>query len=144
MAEGTESSTSNLVLEPDRSGQWRTASEAEVIAFARALDNPMRREVLRLLDRGPMWKSRLGRLASKALGKRYVGSLIYYHLRPLERVGLVGVGADPEEVRARVVYRKADYQVQLRPRPQPEQLEPYTRKRAIGELRRALREEGKV
>ena len=114
-----------------------------MVAFARALQDPVRRAVLKLLDLWPMRQFELSRIISEATGRRCRDSLIYYHLRELERVGLIGFGTTRDENRAKVVYRKADYRLQFKPRPEPEQVERYTYKRVVGKLRRELRKEEK-
>ena len=122
---------------------WRTASEAEVVAFANAFQDPVRRAVLKLLDLWPMRQFELTKIISEATGRRCRDSLIHYHLRELERAGLIGFGTTRNEHRAKVVYRKVGYRLQFMPRAEPEQLERYTYKQVVGELRRELRKEEK-
>ena len=87
------------VLEPVFWNEWRTTSEAEAAAFARALSDPVRRAVLRLLDLWPMRQFELTQILSEATGRRRRDSLLYYHLRALERAGLIGFGAGVNENR---------------------------------------------
>ena len=123
---------------------WRTVSDAEVAAFARALADPVRRAVLKLISLWPMRQFELTQIISEASGQRRRDSLLHYHLRELERAGLIGFGTTRNENRAKVVYSKADFRIQFKPRPEPEQLERYTYKRAVVELKKALRKEGKL
>lgn len=130
-------------IEPVSKDGWRTAGEAEVVAFTRALSDPVRRAVLKLLYLWPMRQFELAEILSEATGRRCHDSLLYYHLRALERAGLIGFGTSINENRAKVVYLKVDYRVQFKPRPEPEQVERYARKRIVRELKKALGEEGK-
>ncbi len=123
--------------------EWRTASEAEVVAFVRALHDPVRRAILKLLELWPMRQYELTQILSEVTGRYYRDSLVHYHLRELERAGLIGFGTTRNENRAKIIYRKVDYRVQFKPRPEPEHLERYARKRIIGELKKALRKERK-
>ena len=117
---------------------WQTVSDAEVAAFAHALADPVRRAVLKLISLWPMRQFELTQIISDASGRRCRDSLISYHLRELERAGLIGFGTTRNEHHAKVVYSKADYRIQLKARSAPEQLKPYARKRVLMELRRAL------
>jgi len=137
-----KSKAPKLVLKP--SDEWQTVEDDQAAALVKALDDPVRRAVLRLLDHGPMRQSELAQVVSRALGKKYGNSLLRYHLHPLERGGLVGFDADPGNPRAKVVYRKADFRLQLRPRDRPHlrsRKASRSRKEFVRELQEALRGE---
>ena len=77
--------------------------------------DPVRRVVLELLDYGAMRKFELARYIHRILGRKYSRSLIQYHLKHLERAGLIGSTPDPESGgKASLVYRAADVRIQLR------------------------------
>ena len=134
-----KSEASKLVLEAD---EWKTADGNAAEALVRALDDPVRRAVLKLLEQGPMRQSELAYVVSKAMGKVYGDSLLRYHLDPLERAGLVGFDSDPEEPRTKLIYRRADYRLQLKPCSKPEmharRVPPRSQEEFIYELQRAL------
>lgn len=82
--------------------------------------DPVRRVALELLDYGAMRKFELARYIHQILGRKYSRSLIQYHLKHLERAGLIGTKPDPEsEGKASLVYRSVDVRVQLKSRPIP-------------------------
>lgn len=142
MSKAGKSEVPKLVLEP--SDEWRTVEREKAAALARALADPVRRAVLQLLDHGPIRQFELAQAVSQALGKRYGDSLLRYHLRPLERAGLIGFEADPKNPRAKLVYRKADFRIQVLPREKPvlRIREPRTTEEFVAELREALKKEG--
>jgi len=139
LAKGTEALSTSFIIEQDGGGQWRIAGDAEVAAFARALSDPVRRAVLKLLNLYPMRQFELAKILSEATGRRYSDPLMYYHLKELERAGLIGFGTTRNEHRAKVVYYKANYRLQFRPRQEPEQVERYAPKRVVREFKKALR-----
>ena len=137
-----KSEASRLVLA--EGDGWQSVDEAKVAAVIRALDDPVRRAVLKLLDQGPIRQFELANAVSDALGKKYGNSLMRYHLKPLEQVGLIGFDADPNESRAKIVYRKSDYSIQLKPRPKPvmRARKPKTPEEFADALKVALKREG--
>ena len=113
-----------LILEE---GEWRTPPEPQSVDVIHALDNKIRRDILRRLER-PMRKFELAEYVHSTLGKKYSRSLVHHHLELLERAGLIKYGTTPESPGTKLVYRTADVRVQLRPRV-----------RAPGELAEKLR-----
>lgn len=103
-----------------RGEEWITVSEPQAIDVMSAQVDPVRRVAMELLDYGAMRKFELARYIHQILGRKYSRSLIQYHLKLLERAGLIGTTPDPEsEGKASLVYRSADVRVQLKPRPIP-------------------------
>jgi predicted transcriptional regulator len=104
----------------ERAEEWKTAPEPQAVDIMHAQVDPVRRVALELLDYGAMRKFELAHYIHQILGKKYSRSLIQYHLKHLERAGLIGTTPDPEsEGKASLVYRSADVRVQLRPKPAP-------------------------
>lgn len=103
-----------------RAEEWKTATESQAVDVMHAQVDPVRRVALELLDYGAMRKFELARYIHRILGRKYSRSLIQYHLKHLERAGLIGTIPDPEsEGKASLVYRSADVRVQLKPKPVP-------------------------
>ena len=97
--------------------EWKTAPDSQALDIMRAKTDPVRSLLLELLEFGSMRKFELARYVHRILGKKYSRSLIQYHLRLLERAGLVGSFPEPEaEGKASLVYKSADVRIQLRPR----------------------------
>jgi len=104
----------------ERAEEWKTAPESKAVDIMHAQVDPVRRVALELLDYGAMRKFELARYIHQILGRKYSRSLIQYHLKHLERAGLIGTAPDPESGgKAGLVYRAADVRVQLRPKPAP-------------------------
>jgi len=103
-----------------RAEEWVTVPEPQAVDIMHAQVDPVRRVALELLDYGAMRKFELARYIHRILGKKYSRSLIQYHLKHLERAGLIGTTPDPESGgKASLVHRSADVRVQLKPRPIP-------------------------
>lgn len=129
------------IYEPVAS-EWATLEEAQQISVARALANPVRRVILRLLSLGPMRKAELARQIHEGLGKKYSRSLVQHHLKLLEQAGLIGYVADPQvSDKAKLVYRSARVRVQLKPEPAPEGAPRIPEELIYAELKRGFREE---
>lgn len=104
----------------ERAEEWKTVSELKAVDIMHAQVDSVRRVALELLDYGAMRKFELARYIHQILGRKYSRSLIQYHLRHLERAGLIGTTPDPDsQGKASLVYRSADVRVQLRPKPVP-------------------------
>jgi len=100
---------------------WRTLEAHEQANVTRALANPTRCAILRLLDFGPVRKAELAKQIHTGLGKRYSRSLVQHHLKQLERAGLIGYVSDPDlSEKAKLVYSSARVRIQLKPEPLPE------------------------
>lgn len=100
--------------------EWNTAPEPQAVDIMQAQADPVRRVALELLEFGAMRKFELAQYTHRILGKKYSRSLIQYHLKLLERAGLIGTLPDPEtEGKASLVYKSADVRVQLKPRAVP-------------------------
>lgn len=99
--------------------EWRTLSEEQAAEVMRVQADPVRRLILELLEYGALRKFELARYIHTILGRKYSRSLIQYHLRLLERAGLVKTVPDPEEKKAKLVYRCSEVRIQLRPRELP-------------------------
>jgi DNA-binding transcriptional ArsR family regulator len=98
---------------------WETVAEPRAAEIVEAQTDPVRRLIIELLDYGSMRKFELARYVHRILGKKYSRSLIQYHLKVLERTGLIGTIPDPEEKKATLVYKSADVRIQLKPREVP-------------------------
>ncbi len=82
--------------------------------------DPVRRLALELLELGAMRKFELARYIHRILGKKYSRSLVQYHLKHLEKAGMIGETPDPDsEIKASLVYKTADVRVQLKQKPAP-------------------------
>lgn len=99
--------------------EWKTVPEEQAVEVMKAQADPVRRLALELLDYGAIRKFELARYIHTILGKKYSRSLIQYHLKLLERAGLVRTVSDPEETKAKLVYKCADVRIQLRSRDLP-------------------------
>jgi len=124
-------------------GEWKTVRDVQQVEVARALSNPVRRAILRLLGLGPMRKAELARQIHRGLGKKYSRSLVQHHLKQLERAGLVGYVVDPKiSNKTKFVYRSAEVRVQLKPEPAPEGVPSVPDELIHAALRRESRGEG--
>jgi predicted transcriptional regulator len=124
-----------------RAEEWKTVPDPQAVDVMHAQVDPVRRVALELLDYGAMRKFELARYIHQILGRKYSRSLIQYHLKHLERAGLIGTTPDLEsEGKASLVYRSADVRVQLKPRPTPPRA-PKIPEGLIGTLTKKFKEE---
>jgi len=111
---------------------WQAVPQPDEVV--RALLSKDRRMILYLLDQlGPIQQHKLQLLLRKINGKKYPDTVLLYHLKKLERAGLVGFKKDRElSTRIKIIYRAADFDIRLRskgdltvllkPRPAPEKI----------------------
>jgi len=121
---------------------WLVLHEQQQIDVVRALANPVRRAILRLLGLGPMRKAELARQIHTVSGRKYSRSLVQHHLKLLEQAKLIGYVADPKvSDKAKLVYRSASVRIQFKPEPVPEGAPRIPAEMIEAELRRELKEE---
>ena len=101
---------SELFIKP-RVGEWQNVGEAQAVQLANAYGNKLRRTMLKLLDKyGPMRKYKVTEFINQELGADYRDVTIQYHLRILEKAGLIGT-MPGEGKRAKIVYRAGNIQI---------------------------------
>jgi len=115
----------------ERTNDWRTGSPSKAIQVVQALSSPVRAVILKLLENGPIRQYELAKIMREITGKRYDDTVLRYHLRQLERVGIIDSQTDRHyAARVKKIYLAADIQVirrstasffdvRLRPRPAP-------------------------
>jgi predicted transcriptional regulator len=103
----------------ERSEAWKTVESAEEeAAIYRAMDHPVRRTILKLLDEGPVRQMDLTRFINENTGRRYDAAAFLHHLGILERAGLVGHASLTDgKTRVKIVYRVKDVKLQVYTRP---------------------------
>lgn len=99
--------------------EWQNVSEREIKDVAQALSDPLRLAILSILGEGPIKQIELVSAVSRVMGKNYGSAHLRYHLKLLEKAGLVSSLPDPANPRGKVLYRSADFRLQLRPREKP-------------------------
>jgi DNA-binding transcriptional ArsR family regulator len=99
--------------------EWQSVEGERMQAIAHALSDPVRCAILRVLEDGPIRQLELVSALSKVFSKSYGSAHVRYHLRLLQKAGLVGAMPDPANPRGKVIYKAADFRLQVRPREQP-------------------------
>jgi predicted transcriptional regulator len=135
--------TPKLVFEPAEEG-WQVLDEKQQIEVARAIASPIRHDIFKELDAGPIRQFELADRLSRSRGKKYPQTLIRHHLKHLQRAGLIGFDTGSGvQGRAKIVYKAADVRIHLHPRAKPiiriVERAPRTRKELEEGLRKILR-----
>jgi predicted transcriptional regulator len=106
----------------ERAGGWKTVeSFGEEIAIYRAMNNPLRRTILNLLDEGPIRQVDLAKLIGKATGRRCDVAALLHHLEILEKAGLVShADFSGRKTKIKIIYRTKDIRLQTYKRPKVE------------------------
>jgi DNA-binding transcriptional ArsR family regulator len=99
--------------------EWQNVEGERLQNIAHALSDPIRCAILQVLEGGPIRQLELVNALSKLLGKNYGSAHIRYHLKLLQKAGLVGALPDPANPRGKIIYKAADFRLQVRPREQP-------------------------
>lgn len=108
-----------LVFKPHEGG-WQVLSEEAGMKITKALANPIRRAIFKLLDEGPIRQFELAKKVGKSFGRKYPQTFLRHHLNELASAGLIAFERDVGEKRAKIVYRAADVRIHFRERPKPE------------------------
>lgn len=108
-----------LVFRPDEEG-WQVLSEDEGMKVAKALANPIRLAIFKLLDEGPIRQFELANRVGKTFGRKYPQTLLRHHLRELAEARLIDFEKDVGGKRTKILYRAADVRIHFRPRPKPD------------------------
>ena len=123
---------------------WQVLQDKQQIEVVRALANPVRRTILRLLGLGPMRKAELARQIHSVLGKKYSRSLVQHHLKQLEQAKLINYMADTAvSDKAKLVYKSASIRIQFKQEPVPEGAPRIPAEVIEAELMRELKKETK-
>lgn len=101
---------------------WQTVKSKESeAAIHRAMDHPVRRKILELLDEGPVRQIDLTRMIGKETQRRYDAAAIFHHLRILENADLVGhEDFSGGKTKIKIIFRKMDVRLQTYRRPDVE------------------------
>ena len=120
--------------------EWQSVEGERLQIIAHALSDPIRCAILRVLEGGPVRQLELVSALSKLLGKSYGSAHLRYHLKLLQKAGLVGTLPDPANPRGKIVYKAADFRLQIRPREQPslQRLVPRTAEEFLAGLKEIL------
>jgi predicted transcriptional regulator len=92
---------------------WTTLSPEAASKVYRAMESPLRRKILELLDGGPMRQKELISLLSQTTGKKLDLRTFLYHLRILEEAGLLGHEETVEEgIHSKIIFIVKDIRLQ--------------------------------
>jgi predicted transcriptional regulator len=131
--------TPKLVFDLAEEG-WQVLSESQQVEVAKAIASPVRYNIYKELDAGPIRQFELADRLSKSLGKKYPQTLIRHHLKHLKQAGLIGFDTGSGvQGRAKIVYKAADVRIHLRPRAKPSIRVPDRVPRTKEELEEGLR-----
>jgi DNA-binding transcriptional ArsR family regulator len=102
--------------------RWETVqSPEEEVAIYRAMDHPLRRTILDLLDEGPVRQIDLAKLIGKTTGRRCDAAALLHHLEILEKAGLVShVDLSGRKTKIKIIFRTRDIRLQAYERPKVE------------------------
>lgn len=99
---------------------WIVVPPEAASKIYRAMESPLRRELLELLDSGPLRQKELISLLRKTTGKRLDLRTFLHHLRILEDAGLIGHRESMEGgSRSKIIFITRDVRVQVHKREAP-------------------------
>ncbi len=103
----------------EKTGGWTTVDSTDKAnAVYRAMDNPVRRKILELLDDGPIRQIDLMNVLNRTIGRRYDAAAVIHHIKILERAGLVDHRDLPEKrTKVKMILRTKDVRLQVYKRP---------------------------
>ncbi len=103
----------------EKTGGWANVdSQERVAAIYRAMDNPVRRKILDLLDDGPIRQIDLMNVLNKEIGTRYDAAALIHHIGILEKAGLVDHEDLPgKKTKVKMIHRTKDVRLQVYKRP---------------------------